>query len=160
MIGGNFCSWYSGIDSYIVSQKAFPEKNVFVPSMGRKRDNEELVPNLTHIQYKDWKDWMITLNQFYVGIHLMKTHAAGTFALNCAALKIPCIGYAGLDTQEKLHPELTIDLGDIESAIKNAKKLNDPDFYQYISNNCYELYLKNFHESVWEIKWKEIMNCI
>ena len=34
MIGGNFCHWYGGFDSYMVAQ-TFEEK-VFIPSMGRK----------------------------------------------------------------------------------------------------------------------------
>ena len=39
---------------------------------------------------------------------MMRTHAAGTFALNCSYLGIPCIGYKGLDTQSTLHPDLSL----------------------------------------------------
>jgi hypothetical protein len=39
MIGGNFCSWYGGFDSYITAQKF--ETEIHIPSMGRKIEGEE-----------------------------------------------------------------------------------------------------------------------
>ena len=60
----------------------------------------------------------------------MRTHAAGTFALNCAYLGIPCIGYHGLDTQEVCHPDLTVEVGDLVTAKKLINLLkNDSIFY-------------------------------
>ena len=35
--------------------------------------------------------------------------------MNCGFHGIPCIGYKGLDTQQILHPNTTIEVGDIES---------------------------------------------
>jgi hypothetical protein len=99
--------------------------------MGRKQVGEEQL--LTHLPYLNWRDWITQLSKFKYGIHLMRTHAAGTFALNCAYLGIPCIGYKGLDTQEICHPDLTVDVGDLVNAKKLIKLLeNDSIFY----NNC------------------------
>ena len=64
----------------------------------------------------------------------MRTHAAGTFALNCAYLGIPCIGYEGLDSQELCHPWTTVKPGDLTKAKEIAKKLKeDSDFYEGMS---------------------------
>jgi len=147
MIGGNFCSWYSGFDSYIVSQEA--DCSIYIPSMGRKIEGEEQMHNLNHLPYMNWVNWIKTLNNFRYGVHLMRTHAAGTFALNCAYLGIPCIGYSGLDTQEICHPDLTIDLGDLE----NAKRLlilleKDKEFYNKCSQIAKINYKKYFHEDI------------
>ena len=147
MIGGNFCSWYGGFDSYIVAQEL--ECETYVPTMGRKIEGEEQMPNLNHLPYMNWALWIKTLNQFKYGIHLMRTHAAGTFALNCAYLGIPCIGYTGLDTQEICHPNLTINLGDLE----NAKRLlilleKDKEFYNKCSQTAKINYKKYFHEDI------------
>jgi hypothetical protein len=61
----------------------------------------------------------------------MPTHAAGTFALNCAYHGIPCIGYEGLDTQSKCHPQLTIKMNDLRHARELAEKLKtDNSFYE------------------------------
>lgn len=130
IIGGNFCSWYGGFDSYVIAQEA--ECPIYIPSMGRKIVGEEQMPNLNHLPYMNWVEWIKTLNQFKYGVHLMRTHAAGTFALNCAYLGIPCIGYKGLDTQEKCHPQLTVELGDLDSAKKLITKLKTNDEFYHI----------------------------
>jgi hypothetical protein len=145
IVGGNFVSWYGGFDSYIIAQE-FDNGRVHAPSMGRKQLNEEQM--LTHLPYMEWRDWIHALNKFKYGVHLMRTHAAGTFALNCAYLGIPCIGYKGLDTQEICHPSLTVDNGDLETARKIAKNLRlDEDFYIYCANECKENYNKYYTET-------------
>ena len=148
IIGGNFVSWYGGFDSMIVAQEL--SDTIWAPSMGRKQLGEEQL--IKHLPYLEWKDWIHKLNEFKYGVHLMRTHAAGTFALNCAYLGIPCIGYKGLDTQEILHPELTVELGDLQTAKELAKKIRlDEEFYLYLSNKAKTLYLENYTE----LKFKE-----
>jgi len=149
IIGGNFCSWYSGFDSYIIAQEA--ECPIYIPSMGRKIEDEEQMSNLNHLPYMNWVEWIKTLNNFKYGVHLMRTHAAGTFALNCAYLGIPCIGYEGLDTQERCHPDLTVKLGDLATAKKLLILLKtDQNFY----NNCSNISQKNYTEYYTESKFK------
>ena len=150
MIGGNFCSWYSGFDSYIVAQEA--DCSIYIPSMGRKIDGEEQIHNLNHLPYMNWVDWIKMLNNFKYGVHLMRTHAAGTFALNCAYLGIPCIGYEGLDTQEKCHPDLTVKLGDLATAKEKLILLKtDNNFYNKCSEITKNNYKKFYHESKFKI---------
>lgn len=143
IIGGNFVSWYGGFDSMIVAQELSDE--VWAPSMGRKQLNEDQL--ISHLPYMSWKDWIHALNQFKYGVHLMRTHAAGTFALNCAYLGIPCIGYKGLDTQEICHEDLTVELGDLYTARKLAQKLrNDNEFYLYCAEKCKYQYDMHYTE--------------
>ncbi len=129
MIGGNMVRWYGGFDSYLVAQEF--NLPVYVPTMGRKIKDEEHMTNLTHLPYMSWVEWIKELSKFKYGVHLMPTHAAGTFALNCAYWGIPCIGYKGLDTQSQCHPQLTVKFGDIKSAKELVNKLlNDSEFYR------------------------------
>ena len=145
IIGGNFCHWYGGFDSYMVAQEF--DCPIHIPSMGRKIAGEEEMDNLNHLPYMNWVEWIHTLNKFKYGVHLMRTHAAGTFALNCAYLGIPCIGYEGLDTQMKLHPDCTVEVGDIKKAKQIAEKLRkNEEFYLYCSNIAKENYKKYYHE--------------
>ena len=150
IIGGNFCSWYGGFDSYIVAQEA--DCPIYIPSMGRKIEGEEQMENLNHLPYMNWVDWIQTLNNFKYGIHLMRTHAAGTFALNCAYLGIPCIGYEGLDTQEVCHPYLTVKLGDLVSAKEKLIQLkSDKQWYDNCSKIAKFNYQQYYHESKFKI---------
>tara|TARA_B100000287_G_scaffold200407_1_gene189241 strand:+ start:332 stop:1261 length:930 start_codon:yes stop_codon:yes gene_type:complete len=151
MIGGNFCSWYGGFDSYIVAQKF--ETEIQIPSMGRRIEGEEQMPNLNHLPYMNWASWIHKLNSVKYGVHLMRTHAAGTFALNCAYLGIPCIGYNGLDSQMICHPDCTVDFGDITKANYIADKLKtDEDFYHTCSETAKFMYANDYTEVNYKTK--------
>mgnify|MGYP003121149539 FL=1 len=143
IIGGNMVRWYGGFDSYVVAQEfGVP---ISAPSMGRKIDREDEM-DINHFPYMTWVEWMNKLRDFKYGVHLMPTHAAGTFTLNCAYHGIPCIGYRGLDTQQELHPLLSVDDGDIQSAKKLAIKLrDDEDFYNERGKSCRENYNKSLY---------------
>ena len=143
MIGGNMVRWYGGFDSYIVAQEF--DMPIYAPSMGRKIDREDEM-EINHLPYMTWVEWINTLSQFHSAVHLMPTHAAGTFTLNCAFHGIPCIGYRGLDTQEELHPELTVDDGDLKTAKELANKLKiDKDFYDSCSKISRDGYKKSLY---------------
>ena len=151
MMGGNFCQWYGGFDSYIVAQQFGTD--VTVPSMGRKIEGEEEMENLTHLSYLNWTNWIAELSKRKYAVHLMRTHAAGTFALNCAYLGIPCIGYEGLDTQMICHAACTVDIGDLTKAKQIAEKLRiDEEFYLYCSNTAKEKYKEHYHEDNFKIQ--------
>ena len=154
MIGGNFCHWYGGFDSYIVAQEFRTE--VYIPSMGRKIEGEEQMKHLQHLPYMSWMNWIGELSKRKYGVHLMRTHAAGTFALNCAYLGIPCIGYEGLDTQMVCHPNLTVEVGDITKAKELAKKLRiNEEFYLSCSKLAKTNYKNYYHENKFNTTWKE-----
>ena len=105
-----------------------------------------------------WQRWICELKKVKYGVHLMRTHAAGTFALNCAYLGIPCIGYEGLDTQESCHPDLTVKVGDLGKARKVAKRLrSDEDFYLHCSNLSKTKYKEHFSEEVYKSKINKIL---
>ena len=145
MIGGNFVSWYGGFDSFMLAKSITDE--IYSPKMGRAINGEEQL-GIKQLPYLEWSGWISELSKRRIGVHMMRTHAAGTFAMNCAYLGIPCLGYEGLDTQRILHPELTVQDGDLEKARKLISKLDlDTEFYQHCSNQAQELYQTYYHES-------------
>jgi len=147
MIGGNFCRWYGGFDSYIVAQEF--ECPIHAPSMGRKIEGEEMIENINHYPYMNWNEWIKTLAIHKYAIHLMPTIAAGTFAMNCAFLGVPCIGYENADTQRLLHPDLSVKMGDVKRARELANKLkNDKKFFENCSKSCKLNYEQLFIERV------------
>ena len=152
MIGGNFVEWYGGFDSYIVSQAI--DEPVYSPKMGQRQQGEE---NLVHqLPYMDWSQWIAELNKRKYAVHLMKTFAAGTFALNCAYLGIPCIGYKELDTQRICHPNLSVNFGDILEAKKLLRTLHtDKDFYNKCSEEAKLNYKKHYHEDIFNSTFKK-----
>ena len=148
MIGGNMKSWYGGFDSFMLASSVTDE--IYSPQMARRQEGEGQL-GITQLPYLEWSQWISELSKRRVGIHMMRTHAAGTFAMNCSYLGIPCIGYAGLDTQRILHPNLTVSDGDLESARKLIDKLwNDLDFYEENRILTTELYNKHYSEEEWK----------
>lgn len=148
MIGGNMKSWYGGFDSFMLASSVTDE--IYSPQMGRRQEGEEQL-GITQLPYLEWNRWISELSKRRVGIHMMRTHAAGTFAMNCSYLGIPCVGYEGLDTQRILHPNLTVSDGDLESARKLVDKLwNDLDFYEENRILTTELYNKHYSEEGWK----------
>jgi hypothetical protein len=153
IIGGNMVSWYGGFDSYMIAREI--GNPIWAPSMGRKQPQEDAIQDISYMAYMNWREWITALSQFNIGIHLMRTHAAGTFAMNCSFHSIPCIGYRGLDSQEILHPNTTVEVGDLESAKEIALKLkNDEEFYK----GCSEETQYRFNEFYTEEKWLENWN--
>ena len=115
--------------------------------------------DITHLPYMSWTEWMKTLSKFKFGVHMMRTHAAGTFSLNCAYLGIPCIGYKGLDTQEKVHGLTSVELGDMEEAKKIAKRLKkDKWFYKLCSDTTKKSYIKHFSEDIYIKHMEKVLN--
>ena len=88
MIGGNMVSWYGGFDSFVLASTVTDE--IYQPKMGRALPNEEQL-GINQLPYLRWNEWVKELNKRKLGIHMMRTHAAGTFALNCSYLGLPYI---------------------------------------------------------------------
>ena len=152
MIGGNMVSWYGGFDSFMLANSVTDE--IYSPQMGRKQSGESEL-GITQLPYLQWNEWIKELNKRKLGIHMMRTHAAGTFALNCSYLEIPCVGYEELDTQRILHPNLSVENGDLETARKLVNKLwNDLDFYEENRILTKELYNKHYTEAVFKKNFK------
>lgn len=157
IIGGNFVSWYGGFDSFTIAQEFDKgQATIYAPSMGRKQPGEEQL--LTHLPYMNWREWIHALSKFKYGVHLMRTHAAGTFALNCAYLGIPCIGYYGLDTQEICHPNLTVEVGNLTKARELATRLRDDVTYYkeqgWLASTSYNNYYTEKH-FLYNFKYKK-----
>lgn len=157
IIGGNFARWYGGFESFIVSQE------LRVPIWGQTshamRNGEDQLVN--HLPRVLWTDWMKQLSSFKYAVHLMPTVAAGTFALNCAYLGIPCIGNISVDTQRLCHPELSVEVYDVEKARQLAIRLaNDKAFYEKCSIEAKVNYKKHYHIETYKSNIITLLNNI
>lgn len=151
IIGGNFCHWYGGFQSYIVANLL--ECPLFVQTSHCSQPGEDMVPNLNILPRLVWEDWIKALATFKYAIHLMPTIAAGTFNLNCAYLGIPCIGNIKVDTQRICFPELSIESENVSEAEALVTRLKlDHDFYTNCSQQAQLLYKKHYGLDIWQEK--------
>lgn len=143
IIGGNFARWYGGFESYIVAMEF--NLPIWAQTSHAMREHENKMEGLNHLPRLLWLDWMKQLSSFKFAVHLMPTVAAGTFSLNCAYFGIPTIGNGEVDTQLKCHPNLSVDVHDVERARALAKLLqSDNDFYKEQSTLCRDNYRMHF----------------
>ena len=153
IVGGNFCRWYGGFQSYLVATEF--NCPIFVPASHCKRPREEQVPNLKHLPWVLWTKWMEQLSTFKYAVNLMPTVAAGTFTLNCAYYGIPCIGNEKVDTQQEFFPELSVDVHDVFSARHQANLLLNKDYYEGASHHAKKKFKDSIHGDM--DKWMETM---
>ena len=152
LLGGNFVSWYGGMDSYLVASEV--EEQLYGVSMGRKQEQESLIEDIKYLPYMSWREWINHIGQYKVGVHMMRTHAAGTFSMNLSWHGTPVIGYEGLDTQELLHPQTTVQVGDLLGARRVMRKLyEDEFFYQECSEQTLRRFKKYYSEDAWLQHW-------
>ena len=155
ILGGNFTSWYSGLDSYLIAQSV--DDKITNVSMGRKQPQEDLIDDITYLPYMTWRQWIDECSKYKVGVHMMRTHAAGTFSMNLSYHSTPCLGYSGLDTQDLLHPQTTVEVGDIKGASTILKRLyEDKYFYQECSEQTKELFDYLYSEAAWLEDFKKV----
>lgn len=137
LIGGNMCSWYGGMNSYLAVRNC-GVKEFSVVSMGRKQDKEEdfmisLDNRIKYLSYMPVSDFLNVLSEHLFVVHLMPTVAAGSLSLNSAMVGVPCIGNKDDDTQRILFPDLSIDVTDVATARSLAERLaTDQVFYQQV----------------------------
>jgi hypothetical protein len=154
IIGGNFARWYGGMESFTVAQR------LDVPIWGQTshamREGEDQLVN--HLPRVMWTDWMKQLSSFKYAVHLMPTIAAGTFSLNCAYFGIPCIGNEKVDTQRLCHPDLVVDVEDVEKAAMLAERLrDDEEFYKQCSITAKDNYKIYFNQELFKQKLNNIL---
>ena len=154
ILGGNFVSWYGGFDSYISTRDS--GLKISAVSMGRKQEQENLIEDINYLPYMNWRVFVQGLSQYRFGVHLMRTHAAGTFSMNLGFHGIPCVGYKGLDTQELIHPLTTVEVGDLDGAKRMVDKLtNDEKFYELCVSSIRKNFSRLYSEKAWKENWKE-----
>ena len=154
MMGGNLVKDYGGIDSYMVAREI--TNNIWCPTTGRMKEEERQM-DINHLDWVMWIDWIYELSKHRYGIQL-GTAAAGTFNLNCAYLGIPCVGYNNVNTQ-RCHPNLSVDVGDVERAKTLMKKLKeDTDFYDECSKTAIQKYNECFDEKVYIYTMKKVIS--
>ena len=149
IIGGNFARWYGGMESFIIAS----EFNLSIWAQTSHATRKEEWHLVEHLPRVSWIEWMQQLSTFKYAIHLMPTVAAGTFSLNCAYFGIPCIGNNKVDTQRLCHPDLSVDINDLEAARKLAIRLRDDSaFYDECSKTALENYNKYYNINIWKSK--------
>ncbi|MCL5290141.1 MAG: hypothetical protein M1489_03795 [Firmicutes bacterium] len=91
------------------------------------------IPHIDFSYTPRWEDYVAMLNHSFMGLHLDYRQIWGRFALDCAAVRMPCIAPENFYTQKTLFPRLCVNCLDIDGAVKLAKELvKNQSFYEEV----------------------------
>lgn len=152
-VAGNWHTTYRGFDAWVIA-------NEFdLPMIGFKSGKFKQGEENNGIQYLPWLQWsefMTELSKCKFGVQTYQA-SAGQFPLNCAYLGIPCIGYNDINTQKDLHPNLSVERGDVYKARQLVKRLKtDESFYNECSYKAKQNYEQLYSEEIFIKKVKEL----
>ncbi len=153
-VAGNWHLTYRGFDAWVISNEFDLPKYGF--KSGKYKEGEE-INGINYLPWMDWYTFMTELSKCKYGIQTYQS-SAGQFPLNCAYLGIPCIGYNDVNTQKNLFPDLSVERGDIVSARKIAKRLQeDSNFYGASVEIAKMMYEEMYTEKIFLTKWRDIV---
>ena len=139
---------YLGFNQAIVAQELGCP--IDIPPMGGDRmpkDSYDMAKatGVNYLHYQPFTSWMYNLSKYKYAYMMGAGTAAGSFALNCACVGVPCIGDNRADTQLLLYPELAVDIYDLQHARELTIKLrDDKDFYSDTVKYANDIYIKEF----------------
>ena len=139
---------YLGFNQAIIAQEL--DCPIDIPPMGADRMPKDSLPmakatGVNYLDYNIWTDWMYNLSKYKYAYMMGAGTAAGSFALNCAYVGVPCIGDNRTDTQLLLYPNLAVDIYDLQTARELTIKLrDDKDFYSDTVKYANDIYIKEF----------------
>ena len=157
-VAGNWHQTYRGFDAWTIGREF--DLPMYGFKSGKLKPGEDNITGINYLPWMDWSKFMFELSKCKYGVQTYET-SAGQFPLNCAYLGIPCIGYNQVDTQRLLHPELSVEVGDVYSARKLVNRLkNDKAFYDRCSLLIKKLYNELYSESVFLNNWNKIKSAL
>lgn len=142
-VAGNWHTGYRGFDAWVIGNEF--DLPMYGFKSGKFKQGEDS-NGINYLPWMPWNEFMYELSKCKYGVQAYPA-SAGQFPLNCAYLGIPCIGYNDVNTQKYLHPNLSVERGDVISARKLVNKLkSDYKFYEECSLMSKELYENLYSE--------------
>jgi glycosyltransferase involved in cell wall biosynthesis len=144
---------YGSLDSYLLAQEYSEPTYCFgsnnIPGL-------ELLPtNYDYISYNQ------TLSKFKIGINLTPFAIGGSFPLQCAMVKVPCVGWNNSEPLKTCFPDLVADYGNFELLRKQIHMLlNNKEYYNEISEKARNVFLQEYSVETYLENMKSIFKQI
>lgn len=99
------------------------------------------------------------LSKFKIGVNVPHLPIGGSFPLQCAMMKVPCVGWSNGDPQRICFPELSSEYPNFNKLRTTIKKLlNDKNYYIEMAENGYKNFINNFTFDLYIEKMVRIFN--
>lgn len=127
------------LDGYLLAK----DFNLPIYTFGETKSN---LPLLHSIPYNsDYREFNNILSKFKIGINTPFLPVGGSFPLQCAMTKVPCVGWNNGNPIKDIFPDLVCDYPNFDGLRKIINKLlNDKEFYKDVTEKGYNLLLEKY----------------
>jgi hypothetical protein len=131
---------YGTLDGYMLLQDYPLEKIYHFGNTNTQIPNLNVIPNDF-----DYKNFSQSLTKFKIALNLTPLAIGGSFPLQCAMVKTPCIGWDNSNPHKECFPDLVVEYGNFEELRSILNKLtSDSEFYNHVVENARDTFIKNF----------------
>lgn len=131
---------YGALDGYMLLQDYPSEKIYCFDNTNTQIPDLNIIPNdFDYIKFNQH------LAKFKIALNLTPLAIGGSFPLQCAMVKTPCIGWDNSNPHRECFPDLVVEYGDFEGLrVILDKLINDTEFYNHVADNARNIFVKNF----------------
>lgn len=147
---------YGNLDGYILCNTITNEK---IHCFGKKTED---IPDLHYIDHIwDYVKYNQLLSNFKIGINVSPMAQGGSFPLQCAMVKVPCIGWDNCHTLKTCFPDLVVPYGDF-TQLKNIINIliNDIEYYNQIVEKGRSIFESQYSISQYKLNMQSIFDCL
>jgi len=151
VILGGITDRYGALDGYTLITNSTDEE---VYCFGA----EENIPGINFIPNTwDYMEYNTKLSGFKYAFNLTPFAIGGSFPLQCAMMKVPCLGWDNSNPHKECFPDLVTPYGDFDSLREKFLHLiNNKDFYNHTVNYARDKFLNAFNINLYQTNLNKI----
>jgi hypothetical protein len=144
ILPGNLDFRYGNFDNYLIGLETNLPINV--SKMHTYREEESYLENLIHHPYEpDYIKFNKLIGTSKYSLYLIPYPLGGSFPIQCAMMRTPCISWNTSETALELYPELSFEYGDFNPIKLKLKELMENSQYvDELNNYAYKLVLDKY----------------
>jgi len=161
ILPGNLDFRYGNFDNYLIGLETNLAMNVI--KMHTYREEESHLENIIHHPYEsDYLKFNKLIGSNKYALYLIPYPLGGSFPIQCAMMKTPCLSWNTSDTALDLYPELAVPYGDFNLIKKQLNKLiNEPDYINELNEYASKIVsLKYTNKDYYKTYMFDILNKI
>jgi hypothetical protein len=144
ILPGNLDFRYGNFDNYLIGLETGLPINI--PKMHTYRAEESYLENIIHHSYEpDYIKFNKMIGTSKYSLYLIPYPLGGSFPIQCAMMKTPCLSWNTSQTALDLYPELSFEYGDFSSVkIKLKELIQNQSYIDELNDYAYKIVLDKY----------------
>lgn len=155
VILGGISDRYGALDGYTLITNSTDEE---IYCFG----NDENIPGIEFIpNVWDYVEYNNRLSNFKYAFNLTPFAIGGSFPLQCAMMKVPCLGWDNSNPLKTCFPEIVAPYGDFDSLREKFNHLiHDDNFYKHVVDYARDKFVNEFNINSYQTQMSDIFQSL